>query len=231
MPLNLLGASSTGELSFVRAQTLMRTMQPENIICYRLPPTRQQALLDEVIKTIDMAPFFRPTLPRWGTPFSVLMSNCGALGWVSDKSGYRYQPAHPQTGKPWPDMPQSLLELWSGLTDYPAPPEACLINYYQDSAKMGLHQDKDEKDFNAPVLSISLGDDARFRLGGSQRSDPTTALRLSSGDVMQLRGDTRLSFHGIDKIYPETCTLLSRYPEHFPGGGRLNLTLRRVNGV
>lgn len=205
--------------------------EPENLICYRVAPDQQQALLDDVVKVIDMAPFFRPTLPRWGTPFSVLMSNCGALGWVSDKSGYRYQPTHPETGAAWPEIPKSLLELWSEHTDYPAPPEACLINYYQRTAKMGLHQDKDEKDFEAPVLSISLGDDARFRLGGHKRADPAAAINLISGDIMQLAGENRLAFHGIDKTHPGTSNLLSRYPDHFPQGGRLNLTLRRVNAV
>lgn len=204
---------------------------PNTPIIHRLDNAQQAALLDAVVACLTDAPFFRPTLPRWGTPFSVLMSNCGSLGWVSDKSGYRYQPTHPETGAAWPEIPKSLLDLWSEHTDYPAPPEACLINYYQKTAKMGLHQDKDEKDFEAPVLSISLGDDARFRLGGHKRTDPAASIKLISGDIMQLAGDTRLAFHGIDRVYPGTSNLLSRYPDHFPEGGRLNLTLRRVNAA
>lgn len=188
----------------------------------------QATLLQEIADILETAPFFRPTMPRWGTPFSVLMSNCGPLGWVSDKSGYRYQTTHPVTGQPWPDMPQMLLDLWDEVTAYPAPPEACLINYYGPKAKMGLHQDRDEEDFDAPVLSVSLGNTARFKLGGLKRNDPSESLELTSGDVMVLAEDQRLAFHGIDKLYPDTSDLLAAWPDLFPQGGRLNLTLRRV---
>jgi alkylated DNA repair protein (DNA oxidative demethylase) len=187
----------------------------------------QRALLAEICEVLAEAPLYRPAMPRWGTPFSVQMSNCGPLGWVSDRSGYRYQPTHPVTARPWPAMPATLLELWHELGSYPHPPEACLINYYASDAKMGLHQDRDEEDFSAPVLSVSLGDDARFKLGGLKRSDPATAFLLRSGDVMLLEGDTRLAFHGIDRLFPGTSDLLSPYPGLF-SGGRINLTLRRV---
>ena len=190
----------------------------------------QEALLTEIVAILAAAPLFRPVMPRWGTPFSVMMSNCGPLGWVSDKSGYRYQPNHPVTGRPWPPLPKALLALWAGLADYPRPPQACLINYYATDAKMGLHQDRDEEDFSAPVLSVSLGDDARFRLGGLRRNDPAESFLLRSGDVMSLAGDTRLAFHGIEKLLPGSSDLLARHPELFPGGGRINLTLRRVTG-
>lgn len=202
---------------------------PASPICHHLSETEQGDLLDDIVAALSRSPFYRPTLPRWGTPFSVLMSNCGTLGWVSDKSGYRYQRNHPETGDPWAPIPEKLMQLWADLTDYAAPPEACLINYYQANAKMGLHQDKDEKDFSAPVLSISLGDDAHFRLGGLKKQSPTKAFALTSGDVMQLAGATRLAFHGVDRVYPNTNNLLARYPSLFPDGGRLNLTLRRVN--
>ena len=194
----------------------------------RLDAVAASALLAEMAAVLADAPFYRPVMPRWGTPFSVQMSNCGPLGWVSDKSGYRYQPTHPVTGRPWPPLPQALLDLWSDLTDYPAPPEACLINHYVGTAKMGLHQDRDEADFEAPVLSVSLGDDARFRLGGLKRTDPAETFILRSGDVMTLEGSTRLAFHGIDKVLPGTSDALAAWPELFPGSGRLNLTLRRV---
>jgi len=150
------------------------------------------------------------------------MSNCGRLGWMSDESGYRYQETHPVTGRPWPPMPDMLLAIWNDLARYPSPPEACLINFYQPTAKMGLHQDRDEEDFAAPVVSLSLGDSCLFRIGGSKRSDPTRSVRLSSGDAVVLGGNTRLAFHGVDRIEPGTSTLL-------PEGGRINLTLRRVN--
>ena len=182
----------------------------------------QIALLAAIREVIAEAPLFTPAMPRSGKPMSVRMTNCGPLGWVTDKErGYRYQARHPETGKPWPAIPRMLLELWQDLAAYPAPPEACLVNYYAGSAKMGLHQDKDEEDFAAPVLSVSLGDNGIFRLGGRSRRDPTQRLELTSGDVVVLGGADRLAFHGIDRILGGTSELL-------PEGGRFNLTLRRV---
>lgn len=182
----------------------------------------QNALLAEIRRVIAEAPLFTPTMPRSGKPMSVRMTNCGPLGWVTDKErGYRYQATHPVTGKPWPQMPQMLLDLWAEVSGYPFPPEACLVNYYTADAKMGLHQDKDEEDFAAPVLSVSLGDSGIFRVGGKSRKDPTTKYELKSGDVVVLGGEDRLAFHGIDRILPGTSDLL-------PEGGRFNLTLRRV---
>ena len=171
---------------------------------------------------IAQAPLFTPTMPRSGKPMSVRMTNCGPLGWVTDKErGYRYQATHPETGKPWPPIPPVLLDLWDAVARYAAPPEACLVNYYAGSAKMGLHQDKDEEDFAAPVLSVSLGDTGIFRVGGRSRKDPTQMFELRSGDVVVLGGDDRLAYHGIDRILSGTSDLL-------PEGGRFNLTLRRV---
>jgi len=182
----------------------------------------QNALLDEIRRIITVAPLFTPTMPRSGKPISVRMTNCGPLGWVTDKErGYRYQAAHPVTGRPWPAMPQMLLDLWDEVARYPAPPEACLVNYYGGAAKMGLHQDKDEEDFDAPVLSVSLGDTANFLAGGRSRRDPTRKFELKSGDVVVLGGQDRLAFHGIDRVLAGTSDLL-------PEGGRINLTLRRV---
>lgn len=149
------------------------------------------------------------------------MTNCGPLGWVSDERGYRYQETHPETGKPWPTIPGILLQAWEKLSGYPHPPEACLVNYYTTGTKMGLHQDRDEQDFAAPVLSLSLGDTCLFRVGGLKRNDPTRSLKLASGDALVLGGESRLLFHGVDRILPGTSTLLSE-------GGRINLTLRRV---
>jgi alkylated DNA repair protein (DNA oxidative demethylase) len=150
------------------------------------------------------------------------MTNCGSLGWVSDASGYRYQPHHPDTGAPWPPIPPAALAAWHELADYPHPPEACLINIYAPDARMGLHQDRDEQDFAAPVVSLSLGESCLFRVGGAGRSDPTRSFRLASGDALVLGGPARLAFHGVDRIIRGTSTLL-------PDGGRINLTLRRVN--
>jgi alkylated DNA repair protein (DNA oxidative demethylase) len=186
----------------------------------------QRALVAQLKAAIADAPFFRPTMPRTGKPFSVMMTNLGQLGWVSDKvGGYRYQATHPETGRPWPPMPEMILDLWRGVSGYPHDPEACLVNRYEPSAKMGLHQDRDEQDFNAPVLSVSLGDTCLFRIGGTKRSDPTRSLKLTSGDVVVLGGASRLAFHGVDRVYPETSTLLRDW---LPEGGRINLTMRRV---
>jgi alkylated DNA repair protein (DNA oxidative demethylase) len=181
----------------------------------------QEALLAALRAVLAHAPLYTPRMPRSGQPLSVRMSNCGPLGWVTDEAGYRYQPLHPQTGRPWPAMPAILLAAWDALAGYPHAPESCLVNYYGPTAKMGLHQDRDERDFEAPVVSISLGDSCLFRIGGTKRGDPTRTIRLASGDALVLGGEARLAFHGVDRIIPGTSTLL-------PEGGRINLTLRRV---
>ena len=175
---------------------------------------------------LEEAPFFAPRMPRTGKPFSVRMSNCGALGWVSDERGYRYQPTHPDTGRPWPAMPERLLQAWRDLAPGAPEPEACLINYYDTGARMGLHQDRDEDDLMTPVVSLSLGDTAVFRIGGTNRRDPTTSLKLASGDALAFGGPARLAFHGIDRILAGSSTLLMGPPLN---GGRINLTLRRVS--
>jgi alkylated DNA repair protein (DNA oxidative demethylase) len=184
-----------------------------------LSATAQSALLAEVLAAVEQSPFFRPVTPG-GRPFSVEMTNLGPLGWVSDRAGYRYQPTHPETGAPWPSMPETLLTLWSDLTGWPEPPDACLVNLYRGEAKMGLHQDRDEQDHSAPVLSVSLGDTAVFRIGAAE-GGPTRTVRLASGDVCALTGPARLARHGIDRVIAGSSTLV-------PGGGRLNLTLRRA---
>ena len=188
----------------------------------RLEQGAQGALLVEIRRIIAAAPLYTPTMPRSGKPMSVRMTNAGPLGWVTDKErGYRYQATHPVTGEPWPAIPPILRDLWDELGGYPRPPEACLINYYAGAAKMGLHQDRDEEDFTAPVVSVSLGDTGIFRVGGTTRKAPTQKFELKSGDVFVLGGADRLSFHGIDRVLPGTSDLL-------PEGGRFNLTLRRV---
>ena len=182
----------------------------------------QEALVDEIRRVVQAAPLYVPAMPRTGKEMSVRMTNCGALGWVTDKErGYRYQPTHPVTGEPWPPIPEALLQLWREVSAYPHPPEACLVNFYSADARMGLHQDRDEQDFAAPVVSVSLGDDCLFRVGQDRREGGTKSFRLKSGDVIVLGGEGRLAFHGVDRIYPATSALLKN-------GGRINLTLRRV---
>jgi alkylated DNA repair protein (DNA oxidative demethylase) len=188
-----------------------------------LDRARQEELVETIRGIVAEAPLYVPAMPGTGKPMSVRMTNCGSLGWVTDKErGYRYQPVHPLTGLPWPKIPEALLALWKDLAGYDQPPEACLVNFYSDDAKMGLHQDRDEKNLGAPVLSISLGNACLFRVGGNHRTDRTLSFKLSSGDIVLLGGEGRLCFHGVDHIYPATSTLLKN-------GGRINLTLRRVN--
>lgn len=179
----------------------------------------QEALVAEVLAGEREAPFFQPVTPG-GKPFSVRMTNLGPLGWVSDRAGYRYQPLHPLTGRAWPPIPEVLLDLWRRLADAETPPDACLVNLYRDGAKMGLHQDSDEADFGFPVLSVSLGDPAVFRIGPPGKG-PTTSVKLCSGDVCLLAGPARLARHGVDRVLHGGSRLV-------PGGGRLNLTLRRA---
>ncbi|KFB08490.1 alpha-ketoglutarate-dependent dioxygenase AlkB family protein [Nitratireductor basaltis] len=182
----------------------------------------QRALVAEIRDVVRAAPLYVPVMPRSGKPMSVRMTNCGTLGWVTDKEqGYRYQDVHPVTGEPWPAMPGRLSRLWEEVAGYPHPPEACLVNFYEPEAKMGLHQDRDEADFDAPVVSISLGDSCLFRIGERTRGGRTVSLRLDSGDVVILGGEGRLCYHGVDRIYPDTSPLLKK-------PGRINLTLRRV---
>lgn len=187
-----------------------------------LDTAAQRALVDDIRAVVQAAPLYTPQMPRSGTPMSVRMTNCGALGWVADKMrGYRYQPTHPDTGAPWPAIPEPLLAIWREVSGVGFDPETCLVNFYDSSAKMGLHQDRDEQELGAPVVSVSLGDTCLFRVGGILRNAPTQSFRLNSGDVVVLGGAARMAFHGVDRIYPGTSPLLK-------SGGRINLTLRRV---
>lgn len=184
-----------------------------------LSADQQAELVRAVMTAARAAPFVRPVTPG-GRALSVEMTGLGPLSWVSDRLGYRYQPTHPLTGRPWPAMPPLLMRLWDALTGWPDPPDACLVNLYRPGARMSLHQDRDEADLTAPVLSVSVGDTAMFRIGpaGGGR---TRTFRLASGDVCALTGPARLARHGIDRV-------LAGSSGRVPGGGRLNLTLRRA---
>ncbi|NRP69160.1 Alpha-ketoglutarate-dependent dioxygenase AlkB [Ensifer psoraleae] len=188
-----------------------------------LDRSRQEELVEAVRLVVAEAPLFVPEMPKTGKPMSVRMTNCGPLGWVTDRErGYRYQAEHPVTGKSWPAIPAALLDIWRAVSASDKEPEACLVNFYSADARMGLHQDRDERDLETAVVSISLGDTCLFRVGGKERGGRTVSFKLASGDVVVLGGEGRLAFHGVDRIYPNTSTLLKN-------GGRLNLTLRRVN--
>jgi alkylated DNA repair protein (DNA oxidative demethylase) len=180
----------------------------------------QDELVAVLRDVVLVAPLFQPDTP-YGKPMSVRMTAAGSYGWFSDKSGYRYIPAHP-SGHPWPDIPAKVLAIWESVTSLSRQPECCLINYYAPDAKMGMHQDKDEADFQWPVVSISLGDDALFRIGNKTRGGKTESIWLQSGDVVVMGGDARLTYHGVDRIRGGSSSLL-------PKGGRINLTLRVVD--
>ncbi|MGL4321670.1 MAG: alpha-ketoglutarate-dependent dioxygenase AlkB family protein [Paracoccaceae bacterium] len=184
-----------------------------------LDAAAQQALVNDVSGILQAAPLVTPVTPG-GRPMSVRMSNAGRVGWVTDRQGYRYAPMHP-SGQPWPAIPDSVLAIWRAVAGTVRDPDCCLVNWYAEGAKMGLHQDKDEGDFSHPVLSISLGDEALFRMGGVDRAEGTQSLWLRSGDVVVMGGAARLAWHGIDRVRHGSSRLL-------PQGGRINLTCRVV---
>jgi alkylated DNA repair protein (DNA oxidative demethylase) len=179
----------------------------------------QRALVGDLREVAAAAPFFRP-VTRWGKEMSVRMTSAGRCGWVSDRRGYRYEARHP-SGVAWPPIPARVLAIWRDVTGLAREPDCCLVNYYDEGARMGLHQDRDEADFSWPVVSVSLGDDGLFRVGGTERSEPTASVWLRSGDVAVLEGASRLAYHGVDRVRAGSSTLLER-------GGRINLTLRVV---
>lgn len=180
-------------------------------------------LLGDLQAVIAAAPFRHMVTPG-GHAMSVAMTNCGPLGWVSDRRGYRYSPADPETGRAWPALPDSFLRLAQAAAaraGYDAfTPDACLINRYGPGAKMGLHQDKDEADFTQPIVSVSLGLPATFLFGGPRRSDPVQRLPLQHGDVVVFGGDSRLCYHGIRPL------AAGEHPRL--GSVRINLTFRRA---
>ena len=184
-----------------------------------LDTAAQTALRDAVRDLVAAAPLFSPQTP-FGKPMSVRMTSAGRFGWYADRSGYRYTETHP-SGSDWPPIPGNVLEIWRAVSGIARDPECCLVNFYGEGARMGMHQDKDEQSFEWPVVSISLGDDGLFRIGNQSRGGKTESLWLQSGDVVVMGGPARLTYHGVDKIRFGSSSLL----EH---GGRLNLTLRVV---
>lgn len=184
-----------------------------------LDETAQRALLDEVRAVAEAAPPIRPMTP-WGKPMSVAMTSAGRVGWITDRKGYRYEPRHP-SGAPWPPVPPAALEVWRAVSGWDGAPDCMLVNFYREGAKMGMHRDADENEWAAPVVSVSLGDPARFRMGGLARKDPTEAVELNSGDVLVMGGPARLAYHGVDRIRFGVSPLLAE-------GGRINLTMRVV---
>jgi alkylated DNA repair protein (DNA oxidative demethylase) len=183
----------------------------------------ERDLIADISDIAEQAPF-RHMITPGGHQMSVAMTNCGSVGWVTDRSGYRYDRADPETGKPWPAMPALFRALalqaaaQAGFDGFS--PEACLINRYQPGARMSLHQDKDETDFAAPIVSVSLGLPAIFLFGGSKRSDRPRRFRVEHGDIAVWGGPTRLAFHGVAPLADGEHALMGRQ--------RINLTFRKV---
>lgn len=221
-------SGQTGRMSrifFAVSQRVSMTQKPmdiRGITLYQryLDAAAQAGLVDDLRVVTRTAPLFSPMTP-YGRPMSVRMTSAGRYGWYSDRRGYRYAPRHPD-GSAWPPIPQRVLGLWHDVTGLDRQPDCCLINYYGEGARMGLHQDRDEADFSWPVVSVSLGDDGQFRIGNTTRGGSTTSVWLQSGDVVVMGGPARLTYHGVDRIRFGSSTLLAK-------GGRINLTLRVVD--
>jgi alkylated DNA repair protein (DNA oxidative demethylase) len=208
----------------------MTDADKREIMGFRLLPgflarPAQSAMAEAVREVVGAVPLVRP-VTRWGRPMSVRMTSAGRLGWVIERGNYRYVTRHPETGEPWPPIPSSILAVWRAVSGWTGDPDCCLVNWYGEGARMGLHRDADEGEagFAAPVVSISLGDPARFRMGGTSRKGPTESVILNSGDVVVMGGAARLAYHGIDRV-------LSGEDDLLPGGGRINLTLRVVTSA
>ena len=198
-------------------------LAPGAIVLRGFAIAREAALKDDVARVTAAAPF-RHLITPGGFRMSVAMTNCGELGWVSDRRGYRYDPVDPESGLRWPALPESLRELArdaaarAGHADFT--PDACLVNRYAAGARLSMHQDRDEKDLRAPIVSVSLGLPAVFLWGGDERADKARRVPLHHGDVVVWGGPSRLRFHGV---------LALKDGEHpFAGGHRINLTFRKV---
>lgn len=185
-----------------------------------LDPGEQAGLMQDLRDVVAAAPLFSPDTP-FGKPMTVRMTSAGKYGWYSDRSGYRYTPTHPN-GSAWPAIPDRVLVIWRDLVSKTRDPDCCLINFYGEGARMGMHQDRDEADFKWPVLSLSLGDEGIFRIGNTTRGGKTESIWLQSGDVVVMGGEARLTYHGVDRIKFGSSALL-------PNGGRINLTCRVVD--
>ena len=189
--------------------------------------TNQISILKDVSKIISESPFFCPRTPKFNNPFNIKISNAGSWGWISDVKGYRYVNKHPLTNQKWPKIPQSLLEIWKNYCKYNFLPDSCLINLYTfPESKLGLHQDKDEKSLEHPVLSISLGSSAIFKYGEEKKK--LNEICLTSGSLVIMEGSSRLNYHGVTKIIKTSKNIINmnKY-DYFPIDCRVNITLRR----
>lgn len=207
-------------------ETLRDPDLAEGLFLHRgaITPDDQTILVRDIAQVADFAPFRHPRTPG-GHPTSAAMTNAGQAGWWSDRQGYRYLIHQPDSDRPWPSMPASFhaaVEVGTRGTPWPDfSPDACLINFYGAAAKMGLHQDKDERDFTQPIVTVSLGDAADFLVGGFARTDKTAVVRLHSGDVLVMGGPSRMRFHGVRRIHTGTSPLSALH-------GRYSLTFRKA---
>ena len=196
---------------------------PGAVLLHGFALAYERPILEAIPRIEEQAPFRHMQTPG-GLRMSVAMTNCGSRGWVSDKKGYRYVPEDPDTGKPWPSMPAAWRQLAlkaaaeAGFPDFQ--PDACLINRYEPGTRLSLHQDKDERDYGAPVVSVSLGMPAVFLFGGAKRTDKTLRVPLTHGDVVVWGGPARLFYHGIAPLKEDHHPLL--------GNRRINLTFRKA---
>jgi len=202
---------------------LPQYLAPGAVLLRGFATAESAALAADLRRVLARAPFRHMVTPG-GLSMSVAMTNCGSYGWVSERTGYRYDAIDPESGKPWPPMPESFLKLAgeaasaAGFAGFA--PDACLINRYQAGAKLSLHQDKDEHDFGQPIVSVSLGVPATFLFGGAKRADKTRRVPVRHGDVLVWGGPARLNYHGVLPI---------RAAHHpFAGAHRINLTLRKA---
>ena len=212
------GRSGIGELALPAGE-----LGPGAVLLGGFAAEEAGALLDALDGILRVAPFRHMTVPG-GRQMSVAMSNAGAVGWVADRSGYRYAPADPDTGRAWPAMPPAFAALAGRAAERVGyggfVPDCCLVNRYASGARMSLHQDRDERDLGAPIVSVSLGLPVTFLWGGASRADRPRRLRLGHGDVVVWGGPSRLAFHGVDAL---------KAGEHpATGAVRINLTFRRA---
>ena len=198
-------------------------LDPGAVVLRGFARCREAALAQAIAAVADQAPFRHLVTPG-GFRMSVAMTNCGRLGWVSDRRGYRYEPVDPESGRLWPEMPEAFMTLARAAADHAGfpgfTPDACLMNRYTPGARLSLHQDRDERDLDAPIVSVSLGLPATFLWGGERRTDRTRRVPLQHGDVVVWGGPSRLRYHGV---------LALKEGEHpFAGAARINLTFRKA---
>lgn len=206
-------------------RTRTEAIAPGAVLLHSFARSVEKALLDDLHWVAGAAPFRHMVTPG-GHRMSAAMTNCGTAGWVSDRGGYRYDPNDPASGRAWPPMPRSFLDLAAsaaaaaGFAGFL--PDACLINRYEPGARLTLHQDRDEDDFSAPIVSVSLGLPATFLFGGLRRNDPVRRVPLRHGDIAVWGGPARLAFHGVAPMKRGEHPLL--------GAHRINLTFRKARG-